>query len=77
MENGRIVLGACSGGICAPNPRTGIGLTADGRIVLVVIDGRQRRLTGMSLPSVATLLRCASAPGPAINLDGGGSSVMV
>ena len=76
VQDGRAALGTCSGAICAPNPRTGIGLTADGRIVLVVVDGRQRPSTGMSLPAFASFFVRLGAVS-AMNLDGGGSSTMV
>jgi exopolysaccharide biosynthesis protein len=76
VQDGRAALGACTGAICAPNPRTGMGLTADGRIVLVVVDGRQHLSAGMSLPAFASFfLRLGVVS--AMNLDGGGSSTMV
>jgi len=75
VQDGRVVLGACSSSICAPNPRTGIGLTADGRIVLVVVDGRQHLSGGMSLPAFASFFVRLGVVS-AMNLDGGGSSTM-
>lgn len=54
------------------DPRTAIGYTADGKIILFVVDGRGASL-GMSLPQVAQTmidLGCVEA----VNLDGGGSS---
>lgn len=76
VSGGRVVLGPCSGAICAPNPRTGIGLTADGRIVLVVVDGRQAGAGGMTLPAFASFMASLGVES-AMNLDGGGSSTMV
>jgi exopolysaccharide biosynthesis protein len=76
VNGGRVVLGPCSGAICAPNPRTGIGLTADGRIVLVVVDGRQSGAAGMTLPAFATFMASLGVES-AMNLDGGGSSTIV
>ena len=76
VSGGRVVLGPCSGAICARNPRTGIGLTADGRIVLVVVDGRQFGAAGMTLPEFATFMAGLGVES-AMNLDGGGSSTMV
>ena len=35
--------GAGRRGPCRRNPRTGIGVTSDGRLLLVVVDGRSRR----------------------------------
>jgi exopolysaccharide biosynthesis protein len=61
----------------ARHPRTALGWRADGRFVLVTVDGRQpRKSVGMTIPELAALmgeLGCIEA----INLDGGGSSTMV
>jgi hypothetical protein len=54
------------------DPRTAIGLTPSGKIIVFVVDGRRNGI-GMSLPQVANVmiqLGCVEA----INLDGGGSS---
>jgi hypothetical protein len=62
---------------CARAPRTGLGVTADGEILLVVIDGRQPRWSrGATLGELRTILRNLGAV-DALNLDGGGSSEMV
>ena len=62
----------------ARQPRTGVGYDPDTqRLWLVVVDGRQAPYSvGMSLPELATLLG-AFGSAEALNLDGGGSSVMV
>lgn len=55
------------------HPRSAIGSTADGKIWLVVVDGRQPQSVGIKLNDLATKLRdwgCTQA----MNLDGGGSS---
>ncbi len=55
------------------HPRTAIGSTANGKIWLVVVDGRQSQSVGIKLNDLATKLRdwgCTQA----MNLDGGGSS---
>lgn len=61
----------------ARHPRTALGWRADGRFVLVAVDGRQpRKSVGMTIPELAALMRelgCVEA----INLDGGGSTTMV
>ena len=75
MQDGQIVLGTCNGAICSRNPRTAIGLTADGRIVLVVVDGRQSGSVGMSLGELANFFQRLGVVS-AMNLDGGGSSAM-
>jgi exopolysaccharide biosynthesis protein len=62
---------------CAIHPRTGVGVTASGEIMLVVIDGRHPRWSrGVSLVRFAHIMRDLGAVA-ALNLDGGGSSVMV
>jgi exopolysaccharide biosynthesis protein len=59
------------------HPRTAIGVTGDGRVLLVVVDGRQPAWSeGALLGELAELLRGLGAV-DAINLDGGGSSTMV
>jgi Phosphodiester glycosidase len=64
-------------GSCARQPRTGVGVTADGTILLVVIDGRQARWSrGATLGEFRNILRDLGAV-DALNLDGGGSSEMV
>lgn len=57
------------------HPRTAIGTTESGEMVLVVIDGRSKYSTGASLNELAWIMRglgCVNA----INLDGGGSSTL-
>jgi Phosphodiester glycosidase len=62
---------------CDSHPRTGVGVTAAGEIVLVVIDGRQARWSrGVTLVHFARIMQDLGAVA-ALNLDGGGSSVMV
>ena len=57
--------------------RTAVGVTADGRLLLVVVDGRQPGYSrGMTLRELAELLHRLGAV-QAMNLDGGGSSEMV
>ncbi len=57
-------------------PRTAIGLKRDGTVVVLVVDGRSRTSNGLTLNELATyFLRLGARD--AINLDGGGSSVMV
>ena len=62
---------------CSRHPRTGLGVTADGEILLVVIDGRRPRWSrGATLGELRKILRDLGAV-DALNLDGGGSSEMV
>ncbi|MEQ9399560.1 MAG: phosphodiester glycosidase family protein [Longimicrobiales bacterium] len=60
------------------HPRTAVAYDpATSRLWLVVVDGRQAPYSvGMSLPELATLLEALGAT-EALNLDGGGSTVMV
>ena len=59
------------------HPRTAIGKTADGKLLMVTVDGRQPKVSvGMSLHSLADLLMELKAT-DAINFDGGGSTTMV
>jgi hypothetical protein len=54
-----------------------VGITADGQILLVVVDGRQPGYsTGMTMQEFARLFLDLGAV-DAMNLDGGGSSTMV
>jgi len=58
------------------HPRTAAGVTADGNLLLVTVDGRQSWSRGVSLFELASLMQRLGAIN-AINLDGGGSSTMV
>ena len=60
------------------HPRTAVGFDADESLFwVVVVDGRQPTLSaGMTLPELASVLEALGAE-EAVNLDGGGSSVMV
>ncbi len=57
-------------------PRTALGLTKEGRILLVVVDGRQAASAGLTLLELALFMQELGAV-EAMNLDGGGSSEMV
>jgi exopolysaccharide biosynthesis protein len=59
------------------HPRTAVGVRADGRILLVTVDGRQpEHSVGMTIAELAAILRELGAV-EAINMDGGGSTTMV
>jgi hypothetical protein len=76
VQDGQIVAETCSSAFCRRNPRTAIGWTESGRVLMVVIDGRQRRWSaGSSLGELASLMVDLGAV-HAMNLDGGGSSAM-
>jgi hypothetical protein len=58
------------------DPRTNVGVTADGRVLMVTVDGRQPGYSvGVKLAEMGALMRSLGAVS-AINLDGGGSTVM-
>lgn len=57
------------------HPRSAIGYTESGNLVLVAVDGRNNNSVGMTLIELATLMKdlgCYNA----MNLDGGGSTQM-
>ena len=56
-------------------PRSAVGVTADGKIVFAVVDGRQSHSHGLTLTEFAELLLKFKVQN-AINLDGGGSSAL-
>ncbi len=62
--------------IPATHPRTAVGITPGGGLVLMVVDGRSRESRGVNLVELARLLQEAGAR-DALNLDGGGSSALV
>jgi uncharacterized protein YigE (DUF2233 family) len=57
------------------HPRSAIGTTADGRILLVAVDGRATEAAGMTFDELAaTMLQLGCEH--ALNLDGGGSTTL-
>lgn len=60
-----------------PHPRTAIGVTADRKLILFTVDGRQKEHSlGMTTAEVAEVLLEYGAT-DAVNLDGGGSTQLV
>lgn len=57
-------------------PRTAVGITPQGKLIFVTVDGRSKRNTGMTLGELARLMVSLGAR-EAMNLDGGGSATMV
>lgn len=57
------------------NPRTAIGYTEDNNLILVAVDGREGSSVGLTLVELAKLMKTLGCTN-AINLDGGGSTVM-
>lgn len=61
--------------ISGKNPRTAIGYTKDDNLILVTIDGREESSVGMNIYDLAKFMKSLGCDN-AMNLDGGGSSVM-
>lgn len=57
------------------NPRTAIGYTKDNDLILVAVDGREHSSIGLTLTELAYFMKSLGCTN-AINLDGGGSTVM-
>jgi exopolysaccharide biosynthesis protein len=58
------------------NPRTAAGVSAEGSLLVLVVDGRQRDSRGVSLTELAEIMLAIGSV-EAINLDGGGSSTLI
>lgn len=58
------------------HPRTAVGITGDGHLILLVVDGRQSESRGVNLNDLAQILLNLGVK-EALNLDGGGSSSFV
>ncbi len=59
------------------HPRTAMGYTADGRLVLLVVEGRNPGIAeGASLSQLALMLQAIGCT-EALNVDGGGSSCLL
>jgi exopolysaccharide biosynthesis protein len=57
-------------------PRSAVGITADGKLLLVTVDGRQKNVSvGMTLSELSFLMQKLGAVN-AMNLDGGSSTQM-
>lgn len=80
LRNGEILIDAPQEGFNSGftenrHPRTAVGVTADGKLLLVTVDGRQPMSGGMTLYELAQLMQELGAT-DAINLDGGGSTTL-
>ncbi|GBC96513.1 hypothetical protein HRbin16_02319 [bacterium HR16] len=80
MRNGEILIDAPQQGFQRSfsdnrHPRTAVGVTSDGKLLLVTVDGRQPMSGGMTLYELAQLMKGLGAT-DAINLDGGGSTTL-
>lgn len=70
IENGAISTTGTS-----VNPRTALGVKADGSLVLLAVDGRQDNSAGLNLPDLARYMLSIGCV-DAYNLDGGGSTTL-
>lgn len=66
----------CPSYLCLKHPRTGVGISADGKVLLIVVEGRYWRSKGVTPGQFARIFIQQGAT-YAMNLDGGGSSTMV
>jgi hypothetical protein len=71
-----VFFGSGMGSLDSRHPRTALGYTHDGRLLLLVVDGRSTESVGATLGELARELRARGAV-EALNLDGGGSTTLV
>jgi len=57
------------------HPRSAVALTADHKLYLLTVDGRNAKAQGMNLHELSFLLKALGAK-EALNLDGGGSTTL-
>lgn len=78
VKNGEVFVDMTAqklGAVGGRNPRTAVGYTSEGNLILVAVDGREGSSIGMTLMELAGFMKSVGCVG-AINLDGGGSTVM-
>lgn len=76
VSKGKNVGYRCPAYFCSRTPRTAIGVTGGGRLLLVTVDGARPGSVGMTLRQLGRLLVYLNAR-RALNVDGGGSTTMV
>ncbi|MDQ1292927.1 MAG: hypothetical protein QG608_808 [Actinomycetota bacterium] len=76
LEGGKAVVPGYTSSFFDRHPRTAVGVTPDGVLKLVTIDGRRTTSVGATLRECAEVLRALGLR-DAVNLDGGGSTTMV
>lgn len=60
----------------AKHPRSAVALTKEGKILLIVVDGRMKgKAEGINIPELTHMIRILGGE-DALNLDGGGSSTL-
>ena len=79
VRNGRVITGAreefSASQLFPRHPRTAVGQLANGRILLVAVDGRQAGSVGVNVPELANLMVELGAV-TAMALDAGGSTTI-
>ncbi len=78
VKNGEVYVDITAqkfGAITGKNPRSAVGFTKDNELILVTIDGREKNSVGADLFELARIMKNLGCT-YAMNLDGGGSSVM-
>ncbi|HUR67174.1 MAG TPA: phosphodiester glycosidase family protein [Chitinophagaceae bacterium] len=58
------------------HPRTAIGYTAEGKLIILMVEGRNKNAGGATLHQLAAIFKDLGCQ-EALNLDGGGSSCML
>ena len=76
VKDGRLISDCTGSNFCWRHPRTGVGITPEGTILLVTVDGRMDSSRGMTLDEFGRLFIELGAES-AMNMDGGGSTTMV
>ena len=77
VKDGEIAITATSNYYTSRAPRSAVGITGTGKVVFMVLDGRQEPFScGGSMLEIAHIMKEAGCVN-AINLDGGGSSTFV
>ncbi|MEX2274620.1 MAG: phosphodiester glycosidase family protein [Actinomycetota bacterium] len=76
VQNGRKVADdGCDWYFCDRNPRSGVGIKADGTVLLIAVDGRSSSSKGVTPEGFAQIFLDLNAR-YAVNLDGGGGATM-
>lgn len=75
MQNGYAVALAANPFNDNRHPRSAVAVTADRKLIFMVVDGRSKHAAGMNLTELTKLLDWLGAD-DAMNLDGGGSSTL-
>jgi hypothetical protein len=77
LQNGVVGVSPAWSGANATDARTGLGVTADGRVVIATVDGAQAGYSaGVRLTELGQLLQAEGAI-RGLNFDGGGSTTLV